>query len=221
MWYEEKRRGPGAIGFIVVVFFCLTIVMIGSVLFSSQGGKSFTNELRGDISGNTYAIEFYTNHGDLYMTASGQKIDMAANVVKEKTYSDNHWGYVETLSSVVTITIDGHQFETCGSTVVFAESGLEKDVNFQNEIRITSEADGIEDNVFISRIINDYKNFFGKPVVVVIQSQLGDPICAYSGNEVYWEVSENLPKTTKLMIDGKALYIHRANFNIIDKALLT
>ena len=65
-----------------------------------------------------------------------------------------------------------------------------------------------------------YKNYFGKPQVVVIQSQLGDPICAYSGNDVYWEVCKDLPKTTKLMIDGKALYIHRANFQIIDKELL-
>lgn len=56
--------------------------------------------------------------------------------------------------------------------------------------------------------------------MVVIQSQLGDPICAYSGDGVYYEVCEDLPKTTKLMIDGKALYIHRANFQIIDKELL-
>ena len=55
---------------------------------------------------------------------------------------------------------------------------------------------------------------------MVIHSQLGDPICAYSGDKVYWEVCEDLPKTTKLMVDGKALYIHRANFQIIDKELL-
>ena len=55
---------------------------------------------------------------------------------------------------------------------------------------------------------------------MVIQPQLGDPICAYSGDEVYWEVYQDLPKTTKLMIDRKALYIHRANFQIIDKELL-
>ena len=56
--------------------------------------------------------------------------------------------------------------------------------------------------------------------VVVIQSQLGDPICAYSGDSVYYEVCSDLPKTTKLSIDGKALYIHRANFQIIDTSLL-
>ena len=53
-----------------------------------------------------------------------------------------------------------------------------------------------------------------------IQSQLGVPICAYSGEKVYWEIPDDLPKMTKLMIDGKALYIHRANFEIIDKDLL-
>ena len=65
-----------------------------------------------------------------------------------------------------------------------------------------------------------YKNYFGKSQVVLIQSQLGVPICAYSGDDVYWEIKEDLPKTTKLMIDGKALYIHRANFQIIDTELI-
>jgi hypothetical protein len=72
----------------------------------------------------------------------------------------------------------------------------------------------------IAGVVNRYKNVFGKPVVVIIQSQLGDPICAYSGKNVYWEVYNDLPKTTKLMIDGKALYVHRANFQIVDSRLL-
>jgi hypothetical protein len=45
---------------------------------------------------------------------------------------------------------------------------------------------------------------------------LGQPIAAFSGDDVYWD----LPKMTKLMVDGKALYIHRANYQIIDKKLL-
>lgn len=54
----------------------------------------------------------------------------------------------------------------------------------------------------------------------MIKSQLGQPITAYSGDEVYWSVPKKLPKMTKLMIDGKALYIHRANYQIIDTSLL-
>lgn len=86
---------------------------------------------------------------------------------------------------------------------------------------IDSKTDGsLGENVIIASVVNRFKNYFGKARVVVIQSQLGDPICAYSGDSVYYEVCEDLPKTTKLMIDGKALYIHRANFQIIDKELL-
>ena len=46
------------------------------------------------------------------------------------------------------------------------------------------------DYTFVANIVNEYKNMIGKPMVVVIQSQLGDPICSYSGNDIYWEVSD-------------------------------
>ena len=180
------------------------------------------NELNGSITGNTYNAGFYTNQGKNFMNVSGQKIDLQSNVIKEKTYNnENGWGYNQTLSSVVTVIIDGKTIESCGSTMIFAENGLNPEVDFNSPEVIKSTSDGsFGDNVFIASIVNKYKNYFGKSRVVVIQSQLGDPICAYSGNDVYWEVCQDLPKTTKLMIDGKALYIHRANFQIIDKNLL-
>lgn len=180
------------------------------------------NELNGSITGNTYHAGFYTNQGENFMNVSGQKIDLQSNVIKEKTYNnENGWGYNQTLSSVVTVIIDGKTIESCGSTMIFAENGLNPEVDFKSPEVIKSTSDGsFGDNVFIASIVNKYKNYFGKSRVVVIQSQLGDPICAYSGDEVYWEVCQDLPKTTKLMIDGKALYIHRANFQIIDKDLL-
>ena len=51
-------------------------------------------------------------------------------------------------------------------------------------------------------------------------AQTGAPIYVFSGRSVYWEVPDDLPKFTKLSIDGKPLYIHRANFQIIDAKLL-
>lgn len=198
----------------------LTIVctfnMAGCALFESE-----VNELNGEISGNTYNASFYSNDGEKFMDMSGQKINLSSNIVKEYSYSSSGWGYVETLSSVVTVTIDGNEVQSCGSTMIFAENGLEPEVDFINPDKIESTTDGsLADNTIIAATVNRYKNYFGKSRVVVIQSQLGNPICAYSGDEVYWKVCEDLPKTTKLMIDGKALYIHRANFQIIDKDLL-
>lgn len=193
---------------------CMMSVLTGCAMFSNE-----VNSLNGSITGNTYECQFYSNDGNKFMTLTGQKIDINANTIREKVYGDGGWEYTKTLSSVVTITVDGHQMSNCGSTVLFVEDGLMPDVDFQIE-NIDSKASGLGDNTIIANVVNKYKNSFGKPVVAVIQSQLGDPICAFSGSNVYWEVCEDLPKTTKLMIDGHALYIHRANFQLIDRDLL-
>lgn len=201
----------------------VSVIMVLGIMFTFTGCAMFDSEvssLNGSITGNTYECQFYSNDGNKFMTLTGQKIDINSNVIRERTYDSDGWGYVKTLSSVITITVDGHQMSNCGSTVLFVEKGLMPDVDFQVE-SINSEASGIGDNTIIANVVNRYKNAFGKPVVAVIQSQLGDPICAFSGNNVYWEVCEDLPKTTKLMIDGRALYIHRANFQLIDRDLLS
>lgn len=205
------------------ILFIVTSAMLMLSLSSCALFQSEINSLHGSITGNTYRCEFYSNNGEKFMTAKGRNIDINANIVEEKQYSSDYgWGYSETLSSVMSITIDGSQMESCGSTILFIEDGLEPDVDFKliSVSNINSTAHGIGDYAFIANIVNEYKNAFGKEMVVVIQSQLGDPICAFSGDRVYWEVCQDLPKTTKLMIDGHALYIHRANFQLIDRDLL-
>ena len=203
---------------IVAVLTMVTVLFAGC---SIAGLRNKLNELSGSIKGNTYECLFYSNSGELFMTAEGENINMRPNIVDEYSYSESGWMITETMSSVITITIDGKQIESCGSTILFVEEGLEPDVEFDTtDVDVDSDAGGLGDLNIVAETVNKYKNYFGKPTVVVIQSQLGDPICTFSGNDVYWEVSEDLPKTTKLMIDGKALYIHRANFQIIDKELL-
>ena len=202
----------------IVVVIAL-MLLLATLLTGCAGFQSDVNSLNGSITGNTYECQFFSNHGQKFMTMSGQKIDINENIVRERIYTDKGWGYTKTLSSVITVTVDGNEVESCGTTILFIEDGLTPDVDFTMQ-DITSVAQGILDNTIIANTVNRYKNWFGKSRVVVIQSQMGDPIMAFSGDEVYYTVCEDLPKTTKLMIDGHALYIHRANFQIIDKDLL-
>ena len=203
----------------IVVVIAL-MLLLATLLTGCAGFQSDVNSLNGSITGNTYECQFFSNHGQKFMTMSGQKIDINENVVRERIYTNKGWGYTKTLSSVITVTVDGNEVESCGTTILFIEDGLTPDVDFTMQ-DITSVAQGILDNTILANTVNRYKNWFGKSRVVVIQSQMGDPIMAFSGDEVYYTVCEDLPKTTKLMIDGHALYIHRANFQIIDKDLLT
>lgn len=179
------------------------------------------NEIKGNLVGNGYTIRTYDNYGSKVMTTTGDKINIQGNPVKTTSYSSD--GSVVTgyeMSSVITINIDGKEIQSCGDTCIFEQNGLQPDVDFVQTDIYSQSTGKLSDNTYVAGIVNKYKNYFGKSRVVVIKSQLGQPIVAYSGDEVYWKIPKDLPKMTKLMIDGKALYIHRANFQIIDTALL-
>ena len=133
----------------------ITVLTILFAIISCSGCALWdneVNELNGSITGNTYNAGFYTNQGKNFMNVSGQKIDLQSNVIKEKTYnSNNGWGYNQTLSSVVTVIIDGKTIESCGSTMIFAENGLNPEVDFNSPEVIKSTSDGsFGDNVFIA-----------------------------------------------------------------------
>ena len=202
----------------------ISILAIMALLLSLSGCsmlESAVNDIKGNLVGNGYDIYTYDNYGDLVLITSGDKISISGNKTETTSYDSD--GSIITnyeMSSVITITIDGDEIQSCGDTCIFEQDGLDAEVDFTQEV-IDSQTDGsFDENTAIARFVNQYKNMFGKSRVVVIKSQLGQPITAYSGDDVYWEIPDDLPKMTKLMIDGKALYIHRANFQIIDKALL-
>ena len=209
-----NKKQKGSVWLLALVAMISIFVVSGCAKLASA-----INDIKGSLIGNQYTIYTYDNFGNLVLETSGKKIDIAGNRVKNTSYDEN--GKVITgyeLSSVITITIDGNEIESCGDTCIFVQKGLTPDVDFTTE---TIQSSGsVLDITSLSAKLNQYKNKFGKARVVVIKSQLGNPIMAFSGDSVYWEIPEDLPKMTKLMIDGKALYIHRANFQIIDKELI-
>lgn len=196
----------------------LCICMIVMTLTGCEGFNSGVATMKGDIVGNTFTIDTFDNYGNLTLQTTGERINVTPNIVNEPVYDDG-WTYTKTMSSVINIDIDGHQIESCGDTCIFYDNRLTPDYDFTVN-KIDSTSDSIMDAPIISGSINSIKNYVGKSSVVIIKSQLGQPIYAFSGDSVYWEIPEKLPKFTKLSIDGKPLYIHRANFQIIDKALL-
>lgn len=196
------------------------VILMTCLAGCAQMGSGI-HDLHGSIIGNEYNIDIFDNTGIRTLRSHGKKIDIDNNIVEEKTYSSNtdEWYSTKTLSSVITITIDGNQLISCGDTCIFYDKRLVPEYEFYLD-KIEDDSSGLLDSTLISGRVNSVKNKFGKPMVVVIKSQMGAPIYAFSGNKVYWEIQEDLPRFTKLMIDGKALYIHRANFQIIDKELL-
>ena len=143
---------------------------------------------------------------------------LEANYVNTKSVdSDGVESKNYELSSVITMTVDGNQVAQTGNTIIFAEDGLKKLEDFELPDDIATSGGTI--NIF-DRNINEIKNILGTPKVVIVCSQLGVPVAVYGGKQVYWEIPNDLPKTTKLNIDGLALYIHRANYILLDNNMI-
>lgn len=210
----------------------VTLILLFSL--SACGGPT-TTTIQAPASDETesvkisYVAEFYDNYGQEWMSVEGTSFDISPNKVKEYYYdSDGSWISGWTTSSVMTVEIDGANIETCGSTVIFHDTRLEKiDTEIPQDI-VLSEGDQYDVAAPGNWSYGDawslqwwwdthqQKNTAPAARAVIIQSQNGDPICMFIGDKVTWEVSRNLPKTTEIFIDGLPVYVHRANFAIVD-----
>lgn len=199
----------------------LHICMIIACVISLSGCaflESKFKEWKGELIGNSFTVSVYDNFGNNILNIKGDKIQAEGNEVKVSTLnSDGTYSTTYELSSVITNTIDGHNMETTGNTVIYAEKGLNQLYDF--ELDQTIQTSGGTFNL-LDRNINEIKNKLGTPKVVIVSSQLGVPLAVYGGDSVYWEIPDDLPKMTRLNIDGKALYIHRANYIILDTAMI-
>lgn len=196
------------------------LVFVISILTGCEMISSKVQELKGDLVGISFDYYEYDSYGNHIVTGHGDKVNLEGIRTMEYGYdSDGSLVKQYSLSSVVNITIDGNQHVACGSSLIFVEDGLEQ-VDIDIPDNIGDDNSGLGTLTSIASWVNEVKNSFGDDKVVVVKSELGYPLAVFQGDKVYWEVCSDLPKTTKLSIDGKALYIHRVQFDIIDLELL-
>ena len=200
------------------IIFALLLVFI--CVFNT-GCSSMSNEMkniRGELVGNHFDINFYDNNGENILNIEGQKVGLESNYVQMRGFdSEGKQEKTYDLSNVVTITVDGNQINQTGNTVIFVEDGIEKVEDVR--LLVTIKTEGGSMNI-VDRNLTKITNVLGTSKVIVICSQLGTPIAVYGGEKVYWSIPDNLPKTTKLNVDGKALYIHRANYILLDSEII-
>lgn len=196
---------------IVVLMLCM-MVSLGSVGCAKL--KDFFNTVKGELVGQHFDISMYDDSGSKTLELSGKKISIGL-LENSANFNVEDTGFK---SEVLDITINGKQMLQVGNTCVFAEKGLDMITNFEVPKKIEATSGG--GFVPLDRFVNDFKNEIGKSKVIIISSQEGLPIGVYQGDSVYVTIPSDLPKMTRLNIDGKSLYIHRANYTILDSELI-
>lgn len=188
-------------------------MLTGCSWFSSK-----IKDLKGELIGNRFDVSIYDNFGNNVLNIDADKVQVDSNVVRvQSVNSDGTYSTTYEMSSVLSHTIDGDNMEQVGNSVIYAEEGLKQLHNFELPTNVTTNGGTIN---IIDRNINKIKNKLGTSKVVVVASQLGVPLAVYGGEKVYYEIPDDLPKMTKVNIDGKALYLHRVNYIIIDTDMI-
>lgn len=232
----------------ITLLFCLTGCSMEPVGEQFSAEQNVEGGSSSNVSGKTsYEALFYTNDGELYSIVEGKNFSFTPNKVKEYGYnSEGHWESYYVTSSVLTVQIDGSFIESCGNTIILKENNikytpveeilasLEESHLENNNPNKDAPSLSVDDKENNDGLISGYQSYWnlkywwsdikergqGGAKMIVIQSQNGDNIGVLTGNDVTWRVSEDLPKTTVLTIDGQDVLIHRANFQIIDAKLL-
>ena len=134
----------------------LTAILVVALTGCSKLG-SIINEIHGSLIGNNYTVYTYDNYGNQTLKTSGKKISITGNKIETVSYdSDGRAVTGYDLSSVITITIDGKEIESCGDTCVFVQNGLEPEVDFSLDEVNSNGGNGITDNAALARVLNRY-----------------------------------------------------------------
>ena len=116
----------------------------------------------------TFNADFYDNAGDLWLSATGSTFNIEPNKVKEYTYStEGYWEYNWTMSSVMSVYIDGKQIDSCGSTIIFADNRLEiLDMNIPEVINthIRTNDAYVDISSDVSYVYGRRHTYIGQPV---------------------------------------------------------
>ena len=172
--------------------------------------NAIIGELKGELVGNDYVITQYDNFGNPVLQVEGDNIQLEGT-------SDTSGE----LSSYITVTIDGYEWDHVGSTLVFAQNGVDMVTDFDLPKIIETHGSTSTGLIPVDRVVNHYKNLFGKKSVVIVSSQNGTPIGLFQGDNCYKDIPSDLPKTTRINIDGKMVYVHRADVDIMPADMFT
>lgn len=192
----------------------IIVCLIGTSIVGCAKIKDLVGKIKGDLVGQQFSISTYDDYGNKTLTVEGKKVTVG--LLQNSDNFDKKSS--EFKSEVLEITVNGNQMFQVGNTAIFAEDGLDmvEGYDVPKDVKVNSGGGYVP----LDRYINNIKNKIGKEKTIIISSQQGIPIGVYQGKDVYVTIPEDLPKMTRINIDGKTLYIHRANYTILDSKMI-
>lgn len=194
----------------VTTLLIFTLTLSGCNFLDNELGK-----MKEELKGRDVIIQTYDESSQIIDRIEGKSVSI--NPDTKFSIQDSGGSTVEK-SSVLEITIGGKSILHVGSSLVLQEKGLE---NIFEEYAKTTDVTNTDRSIpFLNQMLNSFKNMTtGKDKVILIRSQSGQPLATYMGKNVSY-FSTDIDKSTGLIVDGKYLFIYRADYTIYDTELL-
>lgn len=193
----------------------MILLVIATALLASCTTLGHTvNGLEAAIKGRDQNIRTYDEAGQVIDQIEGKSISIGADKKFEIRDSE---GKVVEKSAVVALTIGGKPMVHVGSTMIIRDKEL-PDVfsEFSKKVDIKNFDRSVP---IVNKMINDMKNYTtGNSMLILVRSQSGVPIAAFVGNKVGYFATK-IDKSTGLIVDGKSLFIYRADYTMYDLSL--
>jgi len=143
--YKEKKIMKKKTLSMLAAVVAVTMAMV-TVLSGCSFLDNIMSTIKGELIGNDYTISQYDNFGNLVLTAKGDKVAMSC----ELDASGEPTSYVD-------ITIDGHEWQHVGATLVFAQNGVDMITDFQmpDQLESSGNSSGL---IAVDRFVNHYRN---------------------------------------------------------------
>jgi hypothetical protein len=183
-------------------------------LSSCAALQNFGASLNRALQGVPATMYTYTQQGALVDKVTGNSFSIERDDRFDTTDSE---GASKKDSQVLMISLaDGH-ISHVGSTLVLAQDGITQVAGAATQLKFTNNQSGTP---WLNDAIEKHRNLWqGKTKTIMVRSQDGTPIAVYAGNTV--EVfATDVPQSTAFRVDGKLLYVYRADISTVDNHLI-
>jgi len=189
----------------------VAVAMLAGCAGSDAFGEKFNREMRGVLA----TMTTYNENGELIDEVQGKSFEVSRDTRFDTTNSD---GTSKNDSSVLMISLGSSHISHVGSTLIMAEDGLTTVAGANSSVKFTNTESGTP---WLNNLLELNRNLWqGKGKTILIRSQNGTPIGVYAGNEVEI-LSTDVPKSTWFRVDGKFLFVYRADYTVYDNDLLS
>lgn len=207
MTTAQKKKVRAITSTVIAAF-----LLIG--LTACDMSNAFGDALSRAFKGVSATMTTYDSYGSLTDEVHGQSFQITRDTRFDTNNSD---GESNKDSSVLQISLGNNIISHVGATLILAQDGLDPIAGAQTSVRFTNDDPGTP---WINHLLETQRNLWhGRGKTIMIRSQLGQPIAVFAGDSVDI-LSTDVPKSTWFRVDGKYLFVYRADYTVYDNDLL-